>query len=124
MTRSQQQGRRERRNWRSRLQWLVGGAVAAGVAMALGVAGWRVCGRYGERCEGAARFPSYDADTGAIDLVMHDLNGNGVIDTWIYRNGEAIEEIEIDRDEDGTIDRILVPDEQGALRLADASRSQ
>lgn len=121
---AQRHGRRHTRNWRSHVRWLASTALALGVAAALGVAGWRVCGRYGERCEGAARFPSYDTETGAIDLVMHDLNRNGVIDTWIYRNGQGIEEIEIDRDEDGTIDRILVPDEQGALRLADASRSE
>ena len=87
--------------------------------------GWRVCGRYGERCEEAGQFfPSYNAEARRIDLVMHDLNGNGVIDTWVYRNGPRIEEIEIDRNEDGTIDRLLLPDETGTLRLAQVKPSR
>jgi hypothetical protein len=92
----------------------------AGVAAALGVAGWRICGPHGERCEETAWFPGYNVETGDIDLVMHDLNGNGIVDTWIYRNGRRIEEIEIDRNEDGTVDRLLVSDADGTLHLADA----
>jgi hypothetical protein len=104
------------------MRWLFGPALAVGVAAALGVAGWRVCGPYGERCEEAGQFfPSYNAQTGDIDVVMHDLNGNGVIDTWIYRSTERIEEIEIDGNEDGTIDRLMVLDENGAFHLVDAS---
>jgi hypothetical protein len=104
---------------------ILGTALALWVATALGVAGWRVCGRYGERCEEAGQFfPGYNADARRIDLVMHDLNRNGVIDTWVYRNGSRIEEIEIDRDEDGTIDRVLTLDERGTLRLAQARPSR
>ena len=103
----------------------VGLALVGGVAACLGIAGWRVCGKYGERCEEAGQlFPGYNAETRRIDFVMHDLNGNGVIDTWVYRNGPRIEEIGIDRNEDGTIDRVLLPDEKGTLRLAQVRPSR
>jgi hypothetical protein len=96
---------------------VIGPALAIGVAAGLGVAGWQTCGRYGQRCSEAGQFfPVYDPDTGEIRLVMHDLNGNGVIDTWVYRNDIRIEEIELDRDEDGAIDGLMVADEHGVLR--------
>ena len=98
---------------------ILGATFVAGVAALLGAAGWRACGKYGERCDEAGQFfPGYNAESQRIDLVMHDLNENGVIDTWVYRNGRQIEEIEIDRDEDGTIDRILRLDGEGTLRLS------
>ena len=90
------------------------------VAVALGVAGWRACGRYGERCsEAGQQFPHYGTETGRIDLVMHDLSGDGIVDTWVYQNDRGIEEIEIDRDEDGAIDQLFVTDQNGRLHLAD-----
>jgi len=115
--------RHRKRTWLSKAwRWIVAPLFVMSVAVWLGVVGWRSCGRYGERCEESGQFfPGYNTDTRQIDLVMHDLNRNGVIDTWVYRNGQRIEEIEIDRDEDGTIDRLLIPDEYGTLRLADAS---
>ncbi len=109
-----------RHHWLRRVAGQTAGLALVGcVAAFLGIAGWRVCGKYGERCEEAGQlFPGYNAEMRRIDFVMHDLNGNGVIDTWVYRNGSRIEEIEIDRNEDGTIDRVLLPDEKGTLRLA------
>jgi len=94
--------------------------VIIAVAVVLGVRGWRACGKYGERCEQAGQFfPVRDAATGRIDMVMHDVNGNGVVDTWVHRTEAGIDEVEIDRDEDGTIDGVLSRDSQGTLRLAD-----
>jgi hypothetical protein len=112
-----QRRRRPAARFRAAVRRVIGPALAIGVAAGLGVAGWRTCGRYGERCGEAGQFfPVYDLDTGGIRLVMHDLNGNGVIDTWVYRNGIRIEEIELDRDEDGTVDGLMVADEHGVLR--------
>jgi hypothetical protein len=107
----------------ARLAWIVqrvaATALIVGVAVTLGIAGWHACGRYGERCEAAGQlFPGYDRDSRRINLVMHDLNKNGVIDTWVYRNERGIEEVEIDRNEDGVIDRVLVPDGEGTMRSA------
>ena len=98
---------------------IVEAALILGVGAALGVAGWRVCGRYGHRCEDAGQFfPIYNAAARRIDLVMYDLNGNGLIETWVYRNQQHIEKVRIDRNEDGAIDRTLLPDAAGTLRLA------
>src|SRR5262245_48946278 len=99
------------------MQTLLATAFVVGVAAALGVAGWRACGRYGERCESSGQmFPGYSRNLHRIHLVMHDLNNNGIIDTWVYRNERGIEEVEIDRNEDGVIDRVLVPDGEGTMR--------
>ena len=108
---------------RSRLaqavRWIAGSALILGIGAALGVAGWRTCGRYGHRCEDAGQFfPIYNAAARRIDLVIYDLNGNGMIDTWVYRNQQHIERVRIDRNEDGTIDRTLLPDAAGTLRVA------
>ena len=102
----------------------IGRAFAAALIIAaaaiLGVKGWRACGKYGELCEQNGQFfPVRNPDTGHIDVVMHDVNGNGVVDTWVYRSETGVTEIEIDKDEDGKIDGVLSPDPQGVLRLAD-----
>ena len=98
---------------------ILGTTFVAGVAALLCAAGWRTCGKYGKRCDEAGQFfPGYNIESQRIDLVMHDLNNNGVIDTWVYRNGRQIEEIGIDRDEDGTIDRVLRLDGEGTLRVS------
>ncbi len=88
-----------------------GTAFVVGVAAWLGIAGWRVCGRFGERCEEVGLFfPRYNATTKRIDLVMYDLNKNGLIDTWVYQKGPDKSQVDIDRDENGAIDRILILD--------------
>lgn len=87
-------------------------------AAAAGVAGWRACGAHGERCEQAGRFyPSYNS-AGEVDLVMYDLTGDGIVETWVHRKDDAgIERIEIDRNEDGAIDRRIVRDHAAAWRV-------
>ena len=114
-----------RRRWLRRTRHAAGLALVAGVAAFLGVAGWRVCGRFGERCEEVGLFfPQYDATTKRIDLVMYDLNKNGFIDTWVYRKGPHTSQVDIDRDEDGAIDRILMIDKYSTLRLQPARRER
>jgi len=49
--------------------------------------------------------PVYDKKTGKLQLLKYDSNGNGVIDTWSYMDGARVVRIEIDKDEDGKIDR-------------------
>lgn len=46
----------------------------------------------------------YD-DTGKLQLLKYDSNGNGTVDTWSYMDGPRIVRIELDADEDGVIDR-------------------
>ena len=49
--------------------------------------------------------PEYDTKTGRLSLLKYDANGNGVVDTWSYMDGARVVRIEIDKDEDGKIDR-------------------
>jgi hypothetical protein len=62
------------------------------------------CGRDG--AEARKRItPEYDKKTGRLALLKYDANGNGVVDTWSYMDGARVVRIEIDKDEDGKIDR-------------------
>ncbi len=49
--------------------------------------------------------PEYDQKTGRLKLLKYDSNGDGVIDTWSYMDGNRVVRIEIDQDQDGKIDR-------------------
>jgi hypothetical protein len=107
-----------RRSWlRRTARRVAGAAFVVGVAVWLGIAGWRVCGRFGDRCEEVDFFPHYSDGTRQIDAVMYDLNKNGIIDTWAYPQGEHTAKFDIDRDEDGAIDRILMLDRYSTVRV-------
>jgi len=59
-----------------------------------------------ERTEARKRItPEYDKKTGKLQLLKYDSNGNGKADTFSYMDGTRVLRIEIDKDEDGTIDR-------------------
>ena len=47
----------------------------------------------------------YDRQTGWLELITFDSDDNGTVDTRSYMEGNRVLRIEIDRDEDGTIDR-------------------
>ena len=47
----------------------------------------------------------YDANTGKLDRLAYDANKNGTPDSWSYMNGTAVLRVEIDKDEDGRIER-------------------
>lgn len=49
--------------------------------------------------------PVYDPSTGRLQLLKYDSDGSGVVDTWSYMDGPRVLRIEIDRNEDGRIDR-------------------
>jgi hypothetical protein len=49
--------------------------------------------------------PVYDQKTGKLQLLKYDSNGNGKIDTWSHMDGTRVVRIELDKDEDGLIDR-------------------
>jgi hypothetical protein len=58
------------------------------------------------RAEARKRItPEYDKKTGRLSMLKYDANGNGVVDTWSYMDGARVVRIEIDKDEDGKIDR-------------------
>ena len=50
--------------------------------------------------------PSYNRDTGRLERLTSDRNGDGRVDTWAYLDGRSVERIELDRDGDGAVDRI------------------
>jgi hypothetical protein len=49
--------------------------------------------------------PVYDPHTGRLQLLKYDSNQNGRADTVAYMDGPRILRIEIDQNEDGTVDR-------------------
>ena len=49
--------------------------------------------------------PTYNKQTGRLELLRYDSNGDGKFDTFSYMEGTRIRRIEIDQDEDGKIDR-------------------
>jgi hypothetical protein len=57
--------------------------------------------------------PVYDRATGKLQLLKYDSNGNGKFDTFSYMDGSRVVRIEIDQDENGTIDRWEYYDDTG-----------
>lgn len=49
--------------------------------------------------------PVYDRQTGRLQLLRYDSDGNGKVDTTSYMDGARVLRIEIDKDEDGRIER-------------------
>lgn len=49
--------------------------------------------------------PEYDKETGKLKLLKYDSNANGTVDTWSYMDGARVLRIELDKDEDGKIER-------------------
>ena len=73
------------------------------------------CGACQPQAESSKRIqPVYDQNTGKLQLLKYDANGNGTTDTWSYMDGAHVVRIEVDSDEDGKINRweYYGPDEQ------------
>ena len=49
--------------------------------------------------------PTYNKNTGKLELLRYDSNGDGKFDTFSYMDGTRILRIDIDQNEDGKIDR-------------------
>jgi hypothetical protein len=49
--------------------------------------------------------PVYDQQTGRLQVLKYDSNGNNKVDTVSYMDGSQILRIEIDKDEDGKVER-------------------
>jgi hypothetical protein len=79
------------------MRQLLVSALLAAFAQCLGVS----CAREPEK----KLEPVYDPATGKLQLLKYDSKGNGRFDTWRYMDGARVTRIEIDSDEDGTIDR-------------------
>lgn len=60
------------------------------------------CGRPADR---KTIEPVYDKQTGRLQVLNYDSDGDGKVDTISHMDGARVLRIEIDRDEDGRIDR-------------------
>jgi hypothetical protein len=49
--------------------------------------------------------PTYNKKTGRLERLKYDSDGDGIFDTFSYMDGPTVLRIEIDRDQDGKIDR-------------------
>jgi len=49
--------------------------------------------------------PIYNKETGRLEQLVSDKDGDGKIDTWAFMDGVRLKHIEIDRNGDGKVDR-------------------
>jgi hypothetical protein len=49
--------------------------------------------------------PEYDSQTGKLKLLRYDSNADGHVDIWSFMEGTRVVRVEIDRNEDGRIER-------------------
>jgi hypothetical protein len=82
----------------------LGGRV--GLLGLLGLLAGAGCGTSASQPAGDARTtPLYNKETGRLEALVSDHNGDGKPDTWAHMDGAAVKSIEIDRDGDGRPDR-------------------
>jgi hypothetical protein len=68
--------------------------------------------------------PQYNKTTGRLELLRYDANGNGVVETFSYMDGNRVIRVEVDTDEDGQIDRWEHYGDGGALERVGFSRDR
>ena len=64
----------------------------------------------------------YDPQTGRLSKITYDSNDDGNVDTWTYMDGTRVVRVEIDRDQDGMLDRWEDYDEAGVIQRIGLSR--
>ena len=78
------------------------GLVAAVVS---GIVAYRLGGPYGERFDTARVRRVYNQQTGELETLIYDVDGDLRLDNWAYGEDGRRVRREIDDDEDGRIDR-------------------
>ena len=78
------------------------GLIAAVIS---GVVAYRIGGPYGERLDTPRVQRIYNDETGELELLILDLDGDLRFDTWSYWDGDRLARRELDDNEDGVIDR-------------------
>lgn len=63
------------------------------------------CGGADEPTPAGSATPVYNSDTGRLEQLQSDRDGDGTIDTVAFMDGTRVVRIEIDRDNDGAVDR-------------------
>lgn len=72
----------------------------------LGVLAGAGCGTSASQPAGDTRTtPVYNKETGKLETIISDHDGDGKPDTWAHMDGAVVKSIEIDRDGDGRPDR-------------------
>ena len=80
--------------------------VAASAGLAIILLFDQSCGRkIGSNGQTNAITPVYNKKTGRLELLKYDSDGDGKFDTFTYMDGPTLLRIEIDKDEDGKIER-------------------
>jgi len=74
-------------------------------ALALVGVAFAACGRERAEAKAARITPEYDKATGRLKLLKYDSDGDGKPDTFSYMDGARVVRIEIDKDEDGKVER-------------------
>ncbi len=67
--------------------------------------------------------PVYDKQTGRLQVLKYDSDGNGKVDTTSHMDGARVRWIEIDKDEDGRVDRWEYYDANQKLEKVGFSRA-
>ncbi len=49
--------------------------------------------------------PAYNKDTGRLERITYDRNGDGKLDAWLYMDGTRVVLAELDENYDGKVDR-------------------
>jgi len=65
---------------------------------------------------------TYDKETGRLERLTYDADKNGVIDTWTYMDGTKTLRSEIDRNEDGKVERWEYYGDDGKVEKVALSR--
>ena len=80
-------------------------AIGLVAAIASGVVAYHQGGRYGDKNDLDPRVRRiYDTATGRLKVVVFDSDGDLKFDTWSYMDGDRLLRMDVDENEDGTID--------------------
>jgi hypothetical protein len=66
---------------------------------------------------------TYDKTTGRLERLTYDADKDGIIDTWTYMDGTKVLRSEIDKNEDGKIDRWEYYGDDGKVNKVAVSRA-
>ena len=81
---------------------------------------WPACGPSADRKK---IEPVYDKQTGRLQVLKYDSDGDGKVDTISHMDGARVLRIEIDKDEDGRVDRWEYYDANQKLEKVGFSRA-
>ena len=90
------------KNLSNSLSWSAAATALTTIATAVLAAG---CSPAPAPAAGSRVSPTYRQDTGRLEKLDYDRNGDGRNDAWAYMNGTRLLRAELDEDFDGRVDR-------------------